>query len=212
VVTTKWNSSLLVKPLVKARKLARSLSPEEFCLLHAADFRYRLENEVLPALWRGQTVNRGPLPVHRTGPRRGARLDFEWLLDVYDPPFWPDIVFYFAVSPKPPANASRPTARRTSTRPARIHRHRRPFRSYTHFIGRVIQEYEALAHIFQFVTVDAEQPIFDQHREIRGLYEHGRRRPWDQRNQKALIDWMSPSPGGDRSMTAQDTAAHPQGG
>src|SRR5438128_9201291 len=53
VVTTKWNSSALVKPLVKARKLARSLSPEEFCLLHAADFRYRLENEVLPALWRG---------------------------------------------------------------------------------------------------------------------------------------------------------------
>ena len=24
--------------------------------MHAADFRYRLENDVLPALWRGQTV------------------------------------------------------------------------------------------------------------------------------------------------------------
>ena len=56
VVTTKWNSSALVKPLVKARKAARSLSPEEFCLLHAADFRYRLETDVLPALWKGQTV------------------------------------------------------------------------------------------------------------------------------------------------------------
>src|SRR5213592_4741136 len=40
VVTTKWNSSLFVKPLVRARKEARSLSPEEFSLLHAADFRY----------------------------------------------------------------------------------------------------------------------------------------------------------------------------
>src|SRR5256885_2121977 len=56
VFTTKWNSSMLVKPLVKARKAARSLSPEEFCLLHAADFRYRLETEVLPALWAGKTV------------------------------------------------------------------------------------------------------------------------------------------------------------
>src|SRR5690349_22291422 len=56
VVTTKWNSSQLVKPLVQARKMARSLSPEEFCLLHAADFRYRLENEVLPAMWEGKTV------------------------------------------------------------------------------------------------------------------------------------------------------------
>lgn len=35
VVTTKWNSSPLIKPLVKARKLAHALSPEEFCLLHA---------------------------------------------------------------------------------------------------------------------------------------------------------------------------------
>src|SRR5437762_4007788 len=54
--TTKWNSSALIKPLVKARKTARSLSPAEFSLLHAADFRYRLDNEILPALWQGQTV------------------------------------------------------------------------------------------------------------------------------------------------------------
>src|SRR5207249_9595679 len=51
VVTTKWNSSPLIKALVKVRKQVRVLSPEEFCLLHAADFRHRLETEVLPALW-----------------------------------------------------------------------------------------------------------------------------------------------------------------
>src|SRR3954451_15330617 len=56
VVTSKWNSSPLVKPLVKARKAAHSLSPEEFSLLHAADFRYRLETDILPALWAGKTV------------------------------------------------------------------------------------------------------------------------------------------------------------
>src|SRR5947208_10781344 len=39
VVTTKWNSSDLVKPIIKSRKAAQALSPEEFSLLHAADFR-----------------------------------------------------------------------------------------------------------------------------------------------------------------------------
>src|SRR5947207_4237658 len=100
VVTTKWNSSMLVKPLVKARKAARSLSPEEFCLLHAADFRYRLETEVLPALWAGKTVvaDRYLFTALARDAARGLELD--WLLEVYHPLFWPDMVFYFSVSPE----------------------------------------------------------------------------------------------------------------
>src|SRR2546426_3410125 len=50
VVTTKWSSSALVKPLIRARKGARSMSPQEYCLLYAADFRHQLEVVVLPAL------------------------------------------------------------------------------------------------------------------------------------------------------------------
>src|SRR5437867_12338558 len=41
VVTSKWSSSRLIKPIIKARKNMRSINPEEFCLLHAADFRHR---------------------------------------------------------------------------------------------------------------------------------------------------------------------------
>src|SRR5881394_353409 len=51
VVTTKWNSSELNKPLIKGRKAVRALSPEEFSLLHGADFRHRVEHVILPALW-----------------------------------------------------------------------------------------------------------------------------------------------------------------
>src|SRR2546428_13165715 len=54
VVTTKWNSSELIKPIIKARKSVQALSPEEFSLLHAADFRHRVERTVLPALWAGK--------------------------------------------------------------------------------------------------------------------------------------------------------------
>ena len=50
VVTTKWNSSDLIKPIIKSRKAVRALSPEEFSLLHAADFRHRVEHKILPAL------------------------------------------------------------------------------------------------------------------------------------------------------------------
>src|SRR5437016_10933508 len=54
VVTTKWNSSDLIKPIIKSRKSVRALSPEEFSLLHGADFRHRVEQTILPALWDGK--------------------------------------------------------------------------------------------------------------------------------------------------------------
>src|ERR1041385_6271847 len=56
VVTTKWNSSELIKPIVKSLKAIRALSPEECSLLHAADFRPRVDQIVMPALWEGKTV------------------------------------------------------------------------------------------------------------------------------------------------------------
>src|SRR6059058_4503899 len=56
VTTTKWNSSKLIKPIIRARKNMRSINQEEFCLLHAADFRHRLEHEIMPALVQGKMV------------------------------------------------------------------------------------------------------------------------------------------------------------
>src|SRR5580765_4641261 len=56
VVITKWNSSDLIKPLIKSRKALQVLNPEEFSLLHAADFRHRVESAILPALWAGKVV------------------------------------------------------------------------------------------------------------------------------------------------------------
>src|SRR5437879_8098996 len=51
VVTTKWNSSALIKPIITSRKTIHALGPEEYSLLHAADFRHRVEQAILPALW-----------------------------------------------------------------------------------------------------------------------------------------------------------------
>jgi dTMP kinase len=199
VVTSKWNSSPLIKPLVKARKQIRSLSAEEYCLLHAADFRYRVDTEILPALWRGATVVADRYLF--TGLARDAArgLPFDWLLQLYTPILWPDIVFYFSVSPQTSG------MRIAATRQPKYYEAGQdvtglddPLASYARFIDRVIREYEALARVFQFVTIDAEQPINEQHRQIRERYQHAERRRWHDWNVEAVSDWMRARGAGDQ--------------
>lgn len=191
VVTSKWSSSRLVRPLIKARKKVHALGPEEFCLLHAVDFRHRLHTEILPALWQGKTVLADRFLF--TGFARDAArgLDFDWLVHVYSPLFWPDVVLYFAVSAD--VSAKRIAASRqpkyyesgqdvTGVEDA--------LASYRQFIGRVSKEYDALALIFEFLTIDAEQPMYEQHRRIREAFASGRRRPWAKWNMEALAEWI----------------------
>ena len=195
VATTKWNSSPLIKPLVKARKRAHALSPEEFCLLHAADFRHRLETEILPALWAGTTVvaDRWLFTALARDAARG--LGFDWLLRVYEPLLWPDIVFYFSVAPETSS------ARIAATRVPKFYEAGQdvtglddPVASYATFISRVIREYDALALVFRFVTIDAEQSIHEQHRQIRERFQQAERRPWLEWNIEAVSDWLAQHP------------------
>ena len=66
-----------------------------------------------------------------------------------------------------------------------------PVVSYQRFIGRVIREYDSLALIFNFITVDAEQSIGDQHRQIRELFLAGQQRPWSTWNVDAVAEWLA---------------------
>src|ERR1041384_8727069 len=96
VVTTKWNSSELIKPLIRSRKALRVLSAEEFSLLHAADFRHRVEHQILPALWAGKLVIADRFLF--TGLARDAAcgLHLDWVLKLYHPLLWPDLSVYFS--------------------------------------------------------------------------------------------------------------------
>lgn len=201
VATTKWNSSPLIKPLVKARKQAHALSPEEFCLLHAAEFRHRLETGILPALWAGTTVvaDRWLFTALARDAARG--LEFDWLLQVYAPIFWPDVVFYFSVAPETSST------RIAATRTPKFYEAGQdvtglddPFASYTTFISRVIREYDELAVVFRFVTIDAEQSINEQHRQIRERFQQAERRPWPEWNVEALVDWLARHPEAPRAV------------
>jgi dTMP kinase len=192
VVTTKWNSSSLIRPIIKLRKAARTLAAEEYSLLHAADFRHRVEHDILPALWAGKLViaDRFLFTALARDAARGLELD--WVLRLYEPLLFPDLVFYFAVSPATSSQRvsaeGRPSFYDAGQDVTDI---ADPVDSHLTFITRVIREYEALSLIFSFTQVNAEQPIREQHREIRRLFKDGERRPWSDWNLDAVSEWLA---------------------
>jgi dTMP kinase len=192
VVTTKWNSSQLIKPIIQSRKAARALSPTEFSLLHAVDFRHRVEHEILPALWDGKLVIADRFLFTGLARDVARGLDLDWVIKLYQPLLWPDLVFYFSVSSN--TSGRRVTAART---PSFYEAGRDvtdlddPVESYHRFITRVIREYESLALIFNFITVDAEQSIAQQHYRLRELFREGEGRPWSEWNLDAVAEWLS---------------------
>jgi dTMP kinase len=192
VVTTKWNSSDLIKPIIKNRKNLRSLSPEEYSLLHGADFRHRVEHEILPALWAGKLVIADRFLFTGLARDVARGLDLDLVLKLYQPLLWPDLVFYFSVS------AGTSGKRVSATRTPGFYEAGQdvtaiddPVASYHQFITRVIREYEALALIFRFITVDAEQSIAEQHHQIRRLFREGAQKPWSEWNLEAFAEWLT---------------------
>ena len=191
VVSTKWASSALIKPLIRARKGAHALSPAEYCLLHAADFRHQLEMVILPALWSGKMVIADGYLFTGLAADSARGVELNWVLNAYDPLFWPDISFYFAVSAETSfqrlSSAAAPKFYQTGQDVTNIED---PYESYKQYLLRVNQEYKALAQIFQMVTLDAEQSIYEQHRTIRQLFRESRRRPWAEWNMDAMLEWL----------------------
>ncbi len=192
VVSTKWNSSDLIKPLVKTRKALHVLSPAEFSLLHAADYRHRIETDILPALWEGKTVIADRFLFTGLARDVARGLDLDWVLNLYAPLLWPDLVFYFSVTPRTSG------LRVTATRVPNYYEAGQdvtdvddPVESYRRFIERVIKEYESLALIFNMITIDAERSIRDQHDELRRLFREGEQRTWSDWNVEAFAEWLA---------------------
>jgi dTMP kinase len=191
VVTTKWASSPLVKPLLKARKKVHALSPEELCLLQAADFRHRLDQEILPALWDGAMVVADRYLFTSLARDAARGLDLDWMLHAYSPLFWPDLVLNFTVSLD--TSTSRVASKRTPKfydAGQDVTNLEDPISSYRAFESRVMREYENLSLIFRFVNVDGERPIYEQHKRIRQLFQEGRRAAWGEWNVEALAEWI----------------------
>ena len=195
VVSTRWASSALVKPLLKARKRIRALSTEEYSLLHAADFRHRVETAILPALWAGKTVLADRYLFTALARDAARGLDLDWLLHAYSPLLWPDLVIYFSMT------AESSSRRIASARAPRFYEAGQdvtgledPLASYGRFIDRVVTEYENLALVFKFVTVDAGDAVYRQHTQVRELVENAEKRRWPAFSREAVEEWLKRSP------------------
>lgn len=155
VVSTTWASSPLVRPLLKVRKKIRTLSTEEYSLLHAVDFRHRVETSILPALWSGKTVLADRYLFTALARDAARGLDLDWLLHAYAPLLWPDLVIYFSMTPEDSRR------RLASTRSPRFYQAGQdvtgiedPLASYGQFVDRVVKEYNNLS-----VVEKREQPV-----------------------------------------------------
>lgn len=191
VSCTRSNSSPLIKPLIRARKLAHSLSPPEACLMEAAEFRHRLENEILPELWSGHIVlaDRHLFTNLARNAARGLPLD--WQLNAYAPLFWPDMVFLFNISAKTLLDRIESDGELSYYKAGQdVTDIADPFASYQQFMQRMMKEYQSLAMIFHFMNVDAEQSIYAQHRALRELFRQGSKRPWTEWNAEAVAEWL----------------------
>src|SRR4029077_21233482 len=138
---------------------------------NAADFRHRVEYQILPALWAGKLVIADRFLFTGLARDVARALDLDWVLKLYQPLLWPDLVFYFSVSPG--TSGRRVTATRTPNfyeAGQDVTKLDDPVESYQRFISSVIREYESLALIFNFITVDAERSIADQHHQLRALF------------------------------------------
>lgn len=191
VVSTRWASSSLVRPLLKVRKKIRALSTEEYSLLHAVDFRHRLETSILPALWSGKTVLADRYLFTALARDAARGLDLDWLLHAYAPLLWPDLVVYFSMTPE---DSRRRVA---STRSPHFYEAGQdvtgiddPLASYSRFIDRVVKEYRNLSVVFQFVTVDAGEAVYRQHTQVREFVEQAGKRSWPTFSEDAVKEWL----------------------
>src|SRR5262249_14482297 len=172
VVVSKWNSSPLFKDLIKAKKRAHLLNPTHYAVLHAADFRHRLETVIRPSLCQGKIVLADRYIF--TGITRDVArgIDRNWTINLYSSVRKPDLVFYFSASPKMLAN------RIVAYRNIKFYEAGQDvtnledsLESYLNFAPRVIQEYARLDREFGFIMIDARQSIYDQHQLIRETYQ-----------------------------------------
>src|SRR5262249_30533812 len=79
-VTTKRDPRDLIRRIIKSRQAVHALSSEEFSLLHAADFRHRVEHKILPALWDGQLVIADRYLFTGLARDCARGLDLDWVL------------------------------------------------------------------------------------------------------------------------------------
>lgn len=171
VFFSEWNSSDVVKSATSKGKKRELLTPTTFSLIHATDFADRYERQLLPLLRAGYLVlcDRYIFTAFARDVVRGCQPD--WVRGIYSFAALPDLTFFFK------ADLEVSLHRILDGRPQLkyfeagmdLNLSSDPYESFRIFQGRILDQYLAMTPEFEFVTIDANQPIEAQQNIVRRL-------------------------------------------
>jgi dTMP kinase len=171
VYFSEWNSSELVKAATSKGKKRELLSPTTFSLIHATDFADRYERHLVPLLRAGYLVlcDRYIFTAFARDTVRGCPP--EWVRGIYNFAALPDLTFFFR------ANLDVSLARILDGRPQLkyfeagmdLDLSKDPYESFRIFQGRLLERYLAMSSEFNFVLIDANEPVEEQQNQVRAL-------------------------------------------
>ena len=171
VAFSEWNSSPLVRQTTKRGKKKHLLTPTTFCLIHAADFAHRHQQQIIPALKAGAIVLADRY-IYTAFARDVARgVNPQWVREVYSFAVTPTVALYFRV----PLEES--LRRIMSGRPKLKYYEAGldlglsddPYESYRIFQGRILREYERIVQEFNLSVIDASLPLVTQQEIVRNI-------------------------------------------
>lgn len=158
---TEWNSSDMVRRIIRRGKRKNLLTPTTFSILHATDFADRYERTIQPHLAAGYVVlcDRYAFTGRSRDVARGV--DADWVENLYSFARKPDVTFYFRVTPK--LALSRLLAARGGVKfyesGMDLGLADEPEASFLKFQQRVVDAYDRLAASEAFVVLEGQQPI-----------------------------------------------------
>src|SRR5258706_2466075 len=171
VYFSEWNSSEIVKAATSKGKKRELLSPTTFSLIHATDFADRYERHLVPLLRAGYLVlcDRYIFTAYGRDTVRGCPPD--WVRGLYDFAALPDMTFFFKASLDVSLNRildGRPQLKYFEAG-MDLRLSADPYESFRIFQGRILEQYLAMSSEFNFITLDANQPIEAQQSILREI-------------------------------------------
>lgn len=171
VFFSEWNSSELVKSATSKGKKQELLTPTTFCLIHATDFADRYERQLVPLLRAGYLVlcDRYVFTAYARDIVRGCAP--QWVRDIYSFAALPDLTLFFKADLEVSLNRildGRPELKYFEAG-MDLRLSPDPYESFRIFQGRILEQYLAMSPEFNFIMIDANQPIEVQQNVVRSL-------------------------------------------
>ena len=169
VSNTGWTRSPLLADTINEAKAGHELTVVTFSLLYAADFADRLEHQIIPALGAGFIViaDRYMYTAFARNMVMGA--DPAWTRELFGMALVPDLVLYLQIDVEhlvPRVLEGKGMDYWESGMHLALGTD--IFDSFQRYQRRLIEEYDALAREFAFVTVDARRSVEEIQSELRG--------------------------------------------